>query len=78
MVTFLTGSNSDTGILHNLQQHQSKDKSNIKISQCGTKNSKTNLTGSTTSTRTVDSYETNISLQTDDIIVQDYTIKKQI
>ena len=44
MRAFLTGSNSETAIFHNLRRNQFKDKSNIKISQCGTKNSKTNLT----------------------------------
>ena len=76
MGIFLRGSNS-VAIFHNLQQNQSKE-SNIQISQCGTKNSKTNLTGSTTSTRTVDSCEKNISRPTDDTIVQGHNIKEII
>ena len=40
MKTFLTGSNPESAICHNLHQIHSKDKINIKISQCGTKNSK--------------------------------------
>ena len=78
MGAFLAGSNSETGIFHNLQRNQCKDKNNIKISQYGTKNSKTNLTGSATSfKKTADSHEKNVSRPTDNTIVQDHSIKNE-
>ena len=54
---FLTEFNSKRGIFDNFPHNYSKDKSNIEINQCGTKYSKTNLTGSTISTSTVISHE---------------------
>ena len=77
MRAFLTGSNSETAIFHNLQRNQCKDKSNIEISQCGTKNSQTNLTGSATISKTADSHEKNVSRPTDNTIVQDHCIKNE-